>query len=127
MTEPVLKYEVSKTLYESGVTRKGSPCFIVSYHTVSDEVIRQWLFPGKSLAEWWKERSPTKPPSDMDEAADMASRGRVKPTRAVHFVRDGRWSKVVGTDVGEFPKEFAEFMRDVQYIFGEVEVIRVVA
>ena len=127
MTEPVLRYGVSRTSDESGVTRKGSPCLIVSYHTNADEVIRQWLFPGRSLAEWWKERSPTKPPSDMDEAADMASRGRVKPTRTVHFVRDGRWSKVVGTDVGEFPKEFAEFMRDVQSIFGEVEVIRVVA
>lgn len=127
MTEPVLKYVISRSIYEASVTRKGHPCLVVSYYSESGDVFKEWLFQGNSIREWWEPRSSQPPPRTMNDAANLASRGAVLPTSAVYIRREGRWPTVVGTEVGKFPESFAEFMREVKEVFGEVEIIKVIA
>lgn len=127
MTAPVLKCDVSRTLYEAGVTRKGSACFIVSYYLTSGETLKQWLFPGPKLEEWWDARSRVPCPSTCKAIAELATRGAVLPTSEVSYKREGRWPNVVSTKVGQFPGAFAAFMKEAKDIFGDVEVIKVIA
>ena len=127
MTEPVLKYEISRSMYEASVTRKGHPCFIVSYYSDSDEVFKEWLFRGDSIGRWWKARSNQPVPPTMIDAANLASRGAVLPTKAIHIRREGRWPEIVKTEVGKFPESFAKFMKEAKEVFGDVEIIKVIA
>ena len=127
MTEPVLKYAITRSLYEASVTRKGHPCFIVSYYSDSGEVFKEWLFGGGSISQWWDERSAHPAPSTMEDAADLASRGAVLPTKTAYIKREGRWPTVVRTEVGEFPDAFGKFMKEAREVFGEVEIIKVVS
>lgn len=127
MTEPVLKYTISRSLYEASVTRKGHPCLIVSYYATSGDVFKEWLFPGKSLHSWWKARSKMDVPSNLESVADLASKGAVLPTKSINVRREGRWPKVVDTTVGQFPESFARFMAEVKEVFGDVEVVKVIA
>ena len=126
MTAPVLKCEVDRTLYEAGTTQRGSACFIVSYYT-GYEVHKQWLFPGPKLEDWWNARSSARCPSSCVAIADLATRGAVLPTKYIHYKREGRWTNVVRTEVGQFPPAFAEFMKEARDVFGDIEVIKVIA
>ena len=127
MTAPRLKCGVERTLYEAGVTQKGSACFIVSYYTEGGEVIKQWLFPGPKLEEWWDRRSGKKCPSTCEAIADLATRGAVLPTKSITYKREGRWPNVISTEIGKFPEAFGQWMSEVREIFGDVEVIKVIA
>lgn len=127
MTAQVTKCGVERTLYEAGVTQRGSACFIVSYYTEGGEVVKQWLFPGPRLEEWWSARSRAKCPSSCEAIADLAVRGAVLPTKSLTLKREGRWPSVIATEVGAFPEVFGQWMSEVREIFGDVEVIKVIA
>jgi len=66
-------------------------------------------------------------PSNLESAADLASKGAVLPTKSINVRREGRWPKVVDTTVGQFPESFARFMTEVKEVFGDVEVVKVIA
>lgn len=123
----VITAKVKMTSYSAVVTSKGKDAFLVEYDT-GIEVVRQWLFPGShDLLAWWAARSKEAVPSSLGYLVAQACKGKVKPTAEVSFVREGRWAKVVGTKVGDWPKEFHDLMKQVREVFGEVEIIRVQA
>ena len=116
--------DVLWTDYEAVVTRSGKEALLVSYHT-QFEVLKQWLYPGSpSLLSWWSVRCKTAVPG-LQEAVDMAIKGKLLPTKQVRFRRNGRWPVVVGTDVGSYPAKIVEWMKEVRATFGDVEVLRV--
>lgn len=118
--------EVERTLYEATTTKSGRECLVVSYY-LQHETVKQWLFPGSAtFKKWWGRRSAVAPPSSPDLVADMARKGYVKPTKSLSYERDGKFNKIVADEVGEFPKEFFDFLSRVTEVFGEVETIRII-
>ena len=116
---------VQMTSYELTVTKKGNEALLVTYHTKFEDV-KQWLFLGsrESLA-WWSERTTIAMPAGASEALSLCTKGKLKPTAEVHFVRDGRWPVVKKTVVGQYPEEFWKWMKEAREVFGGVEVVRV--
>lgn len=120
----VITAEVLWTDYEATKTRSGKEALLVSYHT-KFETVKQWLYPGSpSILAWWSVRCKSAVPG-LQEAVEMATKGKLLPTSKVRFRRDGRWAVVVGTDVGSYPATVVQWMKEVRAVFGDVEVLRV--
>lgn len=119
--------KVDRTHVEAATTSKGNRCLIVSYYLPNGEVVKQWLFNGPSLDAWWAARSKKPMPNSYQaiEAACMV--GKALPTSEIAYERDGRFNKVLSTKVGTFPPAIGKFLNEVNTVFGDFEVIRVVS
>lgn len=116
--------EVLWTDYEATVTRSGKEALLVSYHT-RFETVKQWLYPGSpSMLSWWSARCKSAVPA-LQDVVQMATKGKLLPTKQVRFRRDGRWPVVVETVVGRYPVKLKEWMQEVRAVFGDVEVLKV--
>lgn len=122
----MIEAKVVYTTYEASKTRKGTPCLLVTYHCPPFESIKQWLFRGSDeLERWWGARTRSPFPPSIEQAAQMAKVGKLKPTKLVRFVRDGRWPKIDSTVVGEYPDAIVRFMREAREIDPNIEVVEV--
>lgn len=123
----MLRVDVERTLYEATTTKSGNEAFLVIYYCENGLVLKEWLFPKSApFREWWENRSTTPTPSSAKVAANLASVGKVRPTRSLEYTQEGRWPKVKSTTVGEYPLWVAEFLRDAIDIFGDVSVKKVI-
>ena len=109
------------------MTRNGSPCLIVSYYLPNGETVKQWLFQGNSVRNWWRKRSRRDCPADLESVAQMAAVGVTKPTSEITYVRDGSFNKVTAQKIGNFDPKFAKWMTEVTEIFGDFTVMKVVS
>ena len=119
--------KVDRTHVEASTTRKGNRCLIVSYYLPNGETVKQWLFPGRSLDEWWEARTKRDRPSRLEDVADVCGKGWTLPTAEIKYERDGQFNKVLGTTVGQFNPAIGRFLQEVHEVFGEFEVVRVIA
>lgn len=120
----IITAEVLWTDYEATVTRSGKEALLVSYHT-RFETVKQWLYPGSpSMLAWWSDRCKSAVPG-LQEAVEMATKGKLLPTKQVKFRRENRWPVVVVTVVGSYPPKVKEWMQEVRATLGDVEVVRV--
>ena len=119
--------KVDRTHVEAATTRKGHRCLIVSYYLPNGETIKQWLFPGRSLDEWWEARSKRDRPSRLEDVADVCGKGWTLPTSEIEYERDGQFNKVLSTKVGQFSPAIGKFLQDVYDVFGDFEVVRVIS
>ena len=122
----LIRSDVAWTGYETTVTRSGKEALLVTYHCKPYDEVKQWLFVGsEQFSGWWNQRSSLPLPRTAEEACRLCTIGKVRPTEHVVFTRDGRWAKVVSTAVGNVPKPFFDFMRQVKEIDPDAEVVRV--
>lgn len=122
----LIRSDVAWTGYETTVTKGGNDALLVTYHCKPYEEVRQWLFAGsKEIGSWWNQRCSLPLPRTVEEACRLCNLGKVRPTQEVVFMRDGRWHKIVSTAVGDVPKQFVDFMREVRRIDPDVEVVKV--
>ena len=119
--------KVDRTLVEASTTRKGHRCLIVSYYLPNGKTVKQWLFPGRDLDKWWEARSKRERPSRLDDIAEVCGKGWTMPTAEITYERDGRFNKVLSTKVGQFSPAIGKFLQEVHEVFGEFEVVRVIA
>lgn len=118
--------KVDRTHVEASTTRKGHRCLIVSYYLPNGEVVKQWLFPGRDLDEWWDVRSNRVRPARLDDIAEACGKGWTLPTAEISYERDGRFNKVLRSKPGKWPEAVGKFLSEAHEIFGDFEVVRVV-
>lgn len=119
----VLTVPVVRTTYEAG---RGNS-LLALFH-LDNEVIKYWLNIGTTeFIDFWSSRTGRPIPSCRDQALEIANKGGLLPTKAVKFRRDGRWPKVVQTEVGTFSDEIKTFVEDATELFGPLTIIRVIA
>lgn len=99
----------------------------MSYYLGNGEVVKQWLFHGSALDAWWEARSRRPRPARLEDIATACGKGWTLPTASIKYERDGRFNKVISTDVGQFSPAVGKFLDEVQSVFGEFEVIRVIS
>ena len=99
----------------------------MSYYLPHGEVIKQWLFEGRSSSQWWKRRSSRPVPPDLGTFAEACSLGLTKPTAEIEYEREGAFNKVTREVVGNFNPKVGEFLTEVQEVFGSFTVIKVVS
>ena len=121
------KVGVERTLYDHTITNSGNSAFVATYYCENGIAIKEWLFPkSKKFCKWWTDRSTVATPQSPEEAVNLASVGKVRPTSFVHYTQEGRWPKVAKTEVGEYPTWVAEFLNEALDVFGEIEIVKVV-